>query len=1077
MGLPSLNFEIQKHPSSGLYRIREVNTGYWVVNSAGAYPYVEATSSQVATSGGDRWIGDMSASYAVNEGKVVPTTLARLNAICNQMREAGLNVQLASLSTRYVAIKLDRQYWANADGYPYVAPANSESTATNQSRPDTQVKDESGEPAEDDEGNIIQEITEDNSTNIDLSGMTVTLPDGTINVIDQLIYDESSKTYYIDSHDTVNNTVNNYYSWTYYINYTSITYIGQSEEYNKYYEVYYELPDGRDSADLTAEELEQLNLSIDVVPYGRSADDASIRSLYHFDGDTRDSSYWNYCTDFTWNTGASLTYMESGAFDGCLYLDEKEHDFTLTLPSSVTSGDFTLQFRYYQSYTAAPQTDSYISFGTTKLMQLDGANIKNGAGTTLADMPIGSWNELALLRASGTLYYYLNGVCIGSVADNTAYPETINFHFGSAQQTYKQIDELRFVNRLDSGYSSHPNLLGSGEQSEILRNWSYASGDVTFSNDALHIGSNSYVRYWLASPETYVGSTLTVSALLTDGEMLTCTAAITAITDSLTTYATAGYGNFRLQLCSLQGKLFCFMQSNGGNYSVSALKVEIGSESTLADNLAGGSAIHSFTPPENYTPTSVPYDTNLSLVLPDSAVAVADEYWSISSSKTNLLDIDFCTGLAPETLVSSSSFSGDVSTTLTPSMGIITDYAALTSLHNSSRLTRQSAATTYLGSAGTYWVGGLFSCLGVLPNSNVPISGSLPYGIYTLSVVLADGTIDSFTFDFSDYSGSAYQDYSWGRLGFYTSCINENVDRYAAWVYILPYSGSYIDLAYVELAAGSSTDLTAEWVTSVVEMDKDSFRTPTLAVRTDIAITSYQIGGPRPSLPRQGQVWALVESGYIRSLQIYNGQAWEGCDGRIWTGERWIPYSSYNVITLQDMYDVADASGNTYEYIYTESGFWAWWQRSWNAFTDKLFSALGSGGLGSGSSAPASVKEALSKALSSLIESAFGVVTEVLKALLSLVTQLLSFIFGFLTETVLGGIADFFSIFSDGSLFEAFQQTGEDGSTSIGLPSEISTAFSFVSGVILLLPDELRGILIFGVGFMVFLAVLKMVKE
>ena len=85
--------------------------------------------------------------------------------------------------------------------------------------------------------------------------------------------------------------------------------------------------------------------------------------------------------------------------------------------------------------------------------------------------------------------------------------------------------------------------------------------------------------------------------------------------------------------------------------------------------------------------------------------------------------------------------------------------------------------------------------------------------------------------------------------------------------------------------------------------------------------------------PTRGMVYALIESGYISSLQIYTGYAWESVDGRIFTGSRWVPYSYFNMITLSDMYDIVDASGNAgYEYIYTQSGFWDWWQRQWLEF-------------------------------------------------------------------------------------------------------------------------------------------------
>jgi hypothetical protein len=221
----------------------------------------------------------------------------------------------------------------------------------------------------------------------------------------------------------------------------------------------------------------------------------------------------------------------------------------------------------------------------------------------------------------------------------------------------------------------------------------------------------------------------------------------------------------------------------------------------------------------------------------------------------------------------------------------------------------------------------------------------------------------------------------------------------------------------------------------------------------------------------------MVENDRIVSIQIYNGQAWEGVDGRIWTGQRWIPASSYNIITLQDMYDIVDATPN-YEYIYSEAGFWAWWQKSWNAFQEKLFQALGSGGSGSGSIVPGTVKQKVSEALSSLIEGIFGTITEVLKSLIGAAQDLLSGIFSFLSDTVLGGIKDFFSSLDE--LVNPFESTvtDEDGNTttSTELPEGISAVFAFFSGLFLIIPEELRIIMLFGIGFLLLLAVFKMVK-
>lgn len=94
--------------------------------------------------------------------------------------------------------------------------------------------------------------------------------------------------------------------------------------------------------------------------------------------------------------------------------------------------------------------------------------------------------------------------------------------------------------------------------------------------------------------------------------------------------------------------------------------------------------------------------------------------------------------------------------------------------------------------------------------------------------------------------------------------------------------------------------------------------------------------------------------------------------------------------------------------------------------------------------------------------------------LLFLVTDLLSFFFDFLTGTVISGIGGFFSSFTDGSLFQFFQS---DDGTGYALLEGIAGVFAFFSGVIMLLPWELRSLLIFGIAAMVLLGVFKLVKS
>ena len=886
-----------------------------------------------------RWIP--ASSVQIASGMYNPVPLARLQELAAQNGGTVYPPVSQKADYYYIIRNGGRFFLADENMKPFVYQPNRAANKP-EDRPtgSVWVVNENGDLVE------VENTDLPDNVGVDLGSLIGNLPTDSNVIFNGCTYDESTKTYYY--HTEVPITIDNrqyyYFTYNYHINYTSVTYIGTTEEYDKHYEVYYKLPDGRSSADLTAEELEQLNLSIDVINYGRSADDVSLRSLYHFDGDTDDASYWNYCTDFTWNKGASLTYMDEGSFGGSLYLDETEHDFTLMLPSGLM-GDFTLQWRYYQSATAAPQTDSYIKLGTATVMQFDGSSIKDGSGTALSAMPIGSWNELALIRDSGTLYYYLNGVKIGSTANAVAF-DKLTFHFGSGQQTFKKLDELRVL-------------------------------------------------------------------------------------------------NFALQ--------------------------------------KGGAS---------YTPTSVPHDTNLTLVLPDSAKPVADEYWAVKFHEDAACSANFTNGGTLADIGSPTV--NNMTASVFPSGLYIQPGSCHADFYNSvlekgyyrSQISETPYLLCYLQDGGTYFQ-------------------------HQISIVFDDGTVfDSRFFVRSPYSGKFYVASSdapepseyWKCPfpgGVLTVGLSNNSDGIFLYIVFdpssthnivaieryseaVPYSATMVQDSLSALAARST--ITAEHITSITAMTPEDLATPTLAVRSDIPVTSWQIGGVRPSVPSKGQVWALVERQYITSLQIYNGRAWETCDGRVWTGSRWVPYSSYNVVTLKDMSDIVDSSSPDKEYIYTETGFWDWWQRSWNAFTSKFFSLLEGSGLSPGGSGSGmvsgSVTESLKNALSSLIDGLFGVIQTILEVLLAPVKNLLTFVSDLFTDSVFSGITDFFSAFGgDGSLWEFFQQEGDDGSSTVGLPSEIGVAFGFFSGVLLALPSDLRFVLFFGVGLMVFFSILKLAKE
>lgn len=845
-----INWHVVDHPEYG-WVIANDPENFIFADALGRFPYANDQE--------DIW-RDLDAVTAENVVNLVTSYSLKDRLSVVQEMYPSITAKIVSLTfdsgLEYqviVGYDTDREsIWCDYEGKPYAVPLY-----------DTQAG--SGRDYNDDTPDQPL-VNGDVTVDIDPNFIVQMFPDGSFTWLDNVTYDASNTTYYLDastSYDVDNNYYYNYeWHYTYHIDYTSITYIGQTAEYDEVYEYYYQLPDGRSSADLTAEELQALNTQIDVLPYIRSADDTSIRALYHFDGDTRDSSYWSYAGEFNWVTGASITYMDAGAFNGALYLDENEHEFSIKLPSNIGSGDFTMQFRYYQSATPAPVSDSSIAFGDTRLFAFDGATIKTGAGYLISNMPVGTWNEIAFVRHAGKTYWYLNGVsCVtGSAYGATVFGDTITFSFGSEQQTFKYFDELRFVNKA--------------------------------------------------------------------------------------------------------------VYQNG----------------------------------ESYIPSSVPFDTNLSLVLPDSQLPVADGFWDIDSTSVNILadygldeyfdsNIDGFsyfrssnTTFALDNYSSWYGYSGVVNRPSSapidvkfPYFGWFSKYTSLNASDSGLLISSELPSglpydyqvvdgfgrliSPYDDSLpGLTPSAGLFSLLGAYNQY------FLPSGTYTFSVVFDDGTVSSVTFDHeiddsilslsisnaisrTTQTSVESNGYTFGYLSTYADTLSSGGLNNYSFLFIRPSSSvaPVNSIVYMELASGDSTDLTAEWVESVVVMDKDDLHTPSLAVRTDLDITGYQIGGVRPSLPTKGLVWALVEAGRISSLQIYNGQAWEEVDGRIWTGSRWVPYYAYDVLLLKDMWDIVEADP-TLNPIYTEQGFWSWLQGAWGEMMgklDQIIEALG-GSPGSG---------------------------------------------------------------------------------------------------------------------------------
>ena len=617
--------------------------------------------------------------------------------------------------------------------------------------------------------------------------------------VGDITYDASTKQY------TTNITIDNSVHVQYNIDHTSITYIGSSAE-DKTYNLYYELPDGRNSSELTAEDLEQLVLNYNVINYGVSADDGRLRALYHFDGDLEDSSYWSKYSKWDWISGASITYLESNAFGGSLYLDENAHQFSITLPSAFSTADFSVLFRYYHSADDSTNAgnDLVVSNGSSTLWTIT-------AGTsTSSNVPVGQWTEVALIRDGTTLYCYVNGVVKASSSISGILGNALTFTFSSGA-TYRQLDELRVYN---------------------------------------------------------------------------------------------------------------FATSEAG---------------------------------ADYTPTAVPVDTNAVLILPDQATAVPDAYWEFNTEGNVLLYQDFTNGNVNPFLNSDSSVIGGYNSYSVYLTNVV--YQAF-DLYKGRILARTNSSPTVnsqfvslynyrIGSDSLtnirYDIG--FNYEAYSNTGNVCVYNFFPQIPVWKSYTDAGGTtfntfleLDTdYTYSIVDVNGNVYSvplrlasDGTWSdqfveydNLYLYYRGVRDRFGGYYhgyGAIYIIPKYQTTFEFVYQELVKGTTPNSGHNYVTEIYS-DLD-LTMPTVAIRSQISIREYRIGGVRPTVPYRGDVWMMVENSHITSVQIYTGFAWQEVDLRIWTGQRWVSALYYNIMTQQDYTDILGTTDN--EYIQSTEGFYSW---------------------------------------------------------------------------------------------------------------------------------------------------------
>ena len=264
------------------------------------------------------------------------------------------------------------------------------------------------------------------------------------NTLNFTSYNTLTSNYVYNSYTYNNYTYNNEYNYytyninnqNYYVtnNYTYVTISYPSGEDGQYENVnlYYELPDGRNSFDLKAEDVWGEYFLYNFENYDLVVEDDKTQWLCHFDGNLDDASAYKRVARYL--EGASYVFDESAGFGQALVwpASAATHRISFPLNKFGTNEDFTIECRFYLT----PNTLSNTGFGVSELISTtnrDLVSLMRVRGSSSLHLviryrdvaetpddyiscpvPFGQWFTVALVRHSGVFYVYLNGLQVKS---------------------------------------------------------------------------------------------------------------------------------------------------------------------------------------------------------------------------------------------------------------------------------------------------------------------------------------------------------------------------------------------------------------------------------------------------------------------------------------------------------------------------------------------------------------------------------------------------------------------------------------------------------------------------------------
>jgi len=422
-----------------------------------------------------------------------------------------------------------------------------------------------------------------------------------------LYYNQDNSRYYI----SIDNSTDEYYlvdvqysptfvtvNYTY--NTTNNKYDSDVGDVTNVY--YYELKDGRNSADLSAAEIAGLDVGYDAANYELVTDDPNTLSLQHFDGDYTDSSSFNRTF---YSENRSTNYVDSGAFGKAVALPNGSAA-GVTIPGLSGYNDLSFDFRVHYSDIASLG----VYFGNTNIFQRipgtrkwTGQDIYSDHGQAITSTTAyGNKSLISLTKTFSAEKYY-------DYSEISPYlsPDCVPTPFSSSHKSQMDVPA-----RYDS-----PNYV---DESSARYGWVNTSGVPSLYSSTAFRGY--YITRWIS--EGFGRNTYSHY-----GTIRHYTEKEYRWTPSQYVHANFSYDSYRSQWVSMRitlsgNNIYYFVNGDlvgSGSFTrPTADKFYIKSTgSVYLDELRVTTGSLSST--GVYTPPSAPYDTNKVLALPDKLTA------------------------------------------------------------------------------------------------------------------------------------------------------------------------------------------------------------------------------------------------------------------------------------------------------------------------------------------------------------------------------------------------------------------------------------------------------------------------